>query len=165
MAEYKTPTYGDEKALDAYYSGDDVERVPAGVSGRRASINDEVFGEITDIGPNYRDVRSLHPMPFCDSADIFPLQVGWLGTAVLMMKTQIGLGVLAIPAVFDSLGLIPGVISLIVIGFITSWSDYEVGVFKRNHPEVYSIDDVGRLLFGRIGCEVFAVSFVLCEYS
>jgi hypothetical protein len=36
-------------------------------------------------------------------------QVGWLDSAALMMKTQIGLGVLSIPAVFNSLGMIPGI--------------------------------------------------------
>jgi hypothetical protein len=29
-------------------------------SGRRMSISDEVFGEITENGPNYRDVYYLH---------------------------------------------------------------------------------------------------------
>lgn len=91
-------------------------------------------------------------------------QVGYLGTAALMMKTQIGLGVLSIPAVFDVLGLIPGVLCLIAIAFITTWSDYIVGIFKLNHPEVYGIDDVGRMLFGRIGREFLGVAFVLCKY-
>ncbi|EOD52801.1 Amino acid permease [Neofusicoccum parvum] len=103
---------------------------------------DAVFGEITEEGPNYRNV-------------------GWLGTVALMMKTQVGLGVLSIPAVFDTLGLIPGVICLCTIAAIASWSGYIVGVFKLNHAQVYGIDDVGGLLFGRVGREAFAVAFVL----
>lgn len=78
-----------------------------------------------------------------------------------MMKTQIGLGVLSIPAVFDVLGLIPGIICLIIIAVVTTWSDYIVGIFKLNHPEVYGIDDVGQKLFGRVGREFFGVVFVL----
>lgn len=81
-----------------------------------------------------------------------------------MMKTQIGLGVLSIPAVFDVLGIIPGVICLITIAGITTWSDYIVGVFKLRHREVYGIDDAGGKMFGRIGKEVFGVAFVLCEF-
>ncbi|KAL2680420.1 hypothetical protein Neosp_008021 [[Neocosmospora] mangrovei] len=103
--------------------------------------HDAVFGEITDEGPNYRNV-------------------GWIGTVGLMMKTQIGLGVLSLPSVLDTLGLIPGVIILCVIAGITTWSDYMVGVFKRNHPDVYGVDDVGQLLFGRIGKELFAAAFM-----
>ncbi|KAI9044081.1 uncharacterized protein KD926_001904 [Aspergillus affinis] len=51
--------------------------------------HDAVFGEVTEEGPNYRSL-------------------GWLGTVALMMKTQIGLGVLSVPSVFDSVGLDAG---------------------------------------------------------
>lgn len=74
-----------------------------------------------------------------------------------MMKIQIGLAVLSIPAVFDILGMIPGIICLLVIGAIITWSNYMVGAFKLRHPEIYGIDDVGRLLFGSIGREVMGV--------
>lgn len=79
------------------------------------------------------------------------------------MKTQIGLGVLAIPSVFDTLGLAPGVIALVIIGCITTWSDYMVGAFKRNHKQVYGIDDCGQLMAGRIGREILATTFCLCK--
>ncbi|KAK9421806.1 putative Amino acid transporter transmembrane domain-containing protein [Seiridium unicorne] len=108
----------------------------------RSTTHDAVFGEITEGGPNYRNV-------------------GWIGTTVLMMKNQIGLGVLSIPSTFDVLGLVPGVILLCVIAAITTWSDYIVGVFKLNHPGVYGIDDVGGLLFGRVGREVLGAAFCL----
>jgi len=107
-----------------------------------AEKQDAVFGTIHPDGPDYR-------------------AVGWMGTAVLMMKTQVGLGVLSIPAALQTLGMVPGVICLMVIAIMTTWSDYVVGTFKRNHPEVYSVDDVGFLFFGRIGREVFAVAFCL----
>ncbi|KAJ9654355.1 hypothetical protein H2198_006586 [Neophaeococcomyces mojaviensis] len=110
--------------------------------GRRISVVDDIFGEIKEGGPNYRNV-------------------GWLGTAVLMVKTQIGLGVLSIPSVLDTLGMGPGLVVLIVIGIITTWSNYIIGVFKKNHPSVYGIDDVGYKLFGKAGREFFAIVFVL----
>jgi amino acid permease len=80
-----------------------------------------------------------------------------------MMKSQIGLGVLSIPSAFDTLGLVPGVICLLAVAVITTWSDYMVGVFKLKHREVYSIDDAGGLMFGPIGREVFGFVFCLCE--
>jgi hypothetical protein len=113
---------------------------------RNTIEHDAVFGEITEDGPNYRNV-------------------GWIGTTALMMKTQIGLGVLSMPAVFHTLGLIPGIILLIVIAGMTTWSDYIVGVFKLRHRHVYGIDDVGRMLFGRIGYEVFGAMYALCKYD
>lgn len=80
-----------------------------------------------------------------------------------MMKTQIGLGVLSIPTAFDALGVVPGVIVLLTIGAITTWSDYIIGAFKLRHREVYGIDDVGELLCGKLGRIVLGGAFILCE--
>lgn len=88
-----------------------------------------------------------------------------MGTVVLMMKTQLGMGILSIPAAFDALGIVPGVICLCAVGAITTWSDYMVGVFKLRHPEVYGLDDVGALMFGRIGREFFTLAFCLCKLT
>ncbi|KAL4779251.1 transmembrane amino acid transporter protein-domain-containing protein [Aspergillus varians] len=103
---------------------------------------DPVFGEVTAEGPNYRSV-------------------GWLGTTALMLKTQIGLGILSIPSVFDTLGIVPGVILLVVIASIATWTSYMVGKFKLNHREVYGIDDAWGLMFGRVGREIVGFSFSL----
>jgi len=82
-----------------------------------------------------------------------------------MMKTQIGLGVLSFPSVFDTLGMVPGVILLCTIAGITTWSNYIVGVFKLNHRHVYGVDDAGQLMFGRIGKELFAIAFMGSMYA
>lgn len=80
-----------------------------------------------------------------------------------MLKTQIGLGVLGIPLVFDTIGMVPGVICLLAIAIMTTWSDYIVGRFKLNHPEVYGIDDVGGLIAGRAGYVIMGTVFCLCK--
>lgn len=41
-----------------------------------------------------------------------------MAAAVLMMKAQVGLGVLSLPATFHTLGLIPGLIVLVVIAVL-----------------------------------------------
>ncbi|KAF4335217.1 neutral amino acid permease [Fusarium beomiforme] len=78
-----------------------------------------------------------------------------------MMKMCIGLGILSIPSGFDILGLIPVVICLLVIGAITTWTGYMVGIFKINHPEVYGLGDTGAILFGPIGRYVFGGAFCI----
>ncbi|KXS98641.1 hypothetical protein AC578_10043 [Pseudocercospora eumusae] len=111
---------------------------------------DAVFGAINKDGPNYKDV-------------------GWMGTVVLMMKTQVGLGVLGIPSALHTLGMIPGVIILIVVGAMTTWAGWMVGQFKLLHPAVYGIDDAGKLMYGRIGKEIlywgFNIYFVFLSGS
>ncbi|CCT75447.1 related to neutral amino acid permease [Fusarium fujikuroi IMI 58289] len=127
----------------SHYDSENQAPEPTKHHGEEAGVtNDAVFGTITEDGPNYRNV-------------------GWLGTSVLMMKSQIGLGVLSIPASFDALGLIPGIICMLCIAVITTWSDYIVGRFKQRHPEVYGIDDAAGLVFGRFGREFYGISYSL----
>lgn len=82
-----------------------------------------------------------------------------------MIKTQFGLGVLSIPQVFDALGIIPGFVCVIAIATVTTWSNYVIGTFKLKHPEVYSIDDAGDLMFGRVGREILGFMVCVCGYS
>lgn len=82
-----------------------------------------------------------------------------------MLKTQFGLGILSIPGVFDTLGMVPGVICVCVVAGISTWANYIIGGFKQRHPEVYGIDDAGGLMFGRIGREVFGVGVCISESS
>lgn len=79
-----------------------------------------------------------------------------------MMKCQIGLGVLSIPAAFDILGMAPGIICLLAIAALTTYGSYIIGGFKLNHREIYGIDDATGVVFGRVGREVIGVGFVLC---
>ncbi|KAJ5728374.1 hypothetical protein N7493_004704 [Penicillium malachiteum] len=116
--------------------------VQAGELKDHQSNYDAVFGEITEDGPNFRSM-------------------GWLGAIALMLKTQIGLGVLSIPSVFNTLGTVPGSILLCVVTGIATWTSYMVGIFKLNHRAVYGIDDAVGLMFGRVGREVYGTIFWL----
>lgn len=124
--------------------------------------HDDVFGEISDDSPNFRNVN--HSMVSSDYGRLTWFQVGFVGTIILMMKTQIGLGVLAIPSAFNILGMAPGIVCLLVMAFITTWSGYIIGTFKLQHREVYSIDDAGDILFGLPGRVYLATGFCLCMF-
>lgn len=80
---------------------------------------------------------------------------------MLLLKSQIGLGVLSVPSAFNTLGMAPGIIILILVAAITTWTGYEIGKFKLNHPTVYNIDDAGGIMFGPIGREFLATCFCL----
>ncbi|KAL4909135.1 hypothetical protein BDW74DRAFT_187465 [Aspergillus multicolor] len=134
-----------DKVPDDIEAADVLGRVPSQlgeVIKEGNAVRDAVFGEVTGDGPNYRNG-------------------GWLGTVALMLKTQIGLGVLSIPSVFDTLGMVPGVILLCIVAGIATWTSYMVGVFKMNHREVYGIDDAGGIMFGPVGKEIFGIAFSL----
>lgn len=136
-------------------------------------LHDQVFGLVGQGGPNYRNVITVPALPLYREAvkvvfrlrqlkQSFASQVGWVASAVLMLKCQLGLGILSIPASLNTLGLIPGLACLYVVAITTTWSNYMIGVFKMNHSEIYGIDDVGAKLFGRVGREALGTSFILC---
>lgn len=81
---------------------------------------------------------------------------------VLMCKTQIGIGSLTIPQAFNTLGLVPGILALTFFSLVTTWSAHMIGNFRRKHPEVFGVEDVGQLLFGRWGKELFQIIYTLC---
>ncbi|WVR06190.1 hypothetical protein IAU60_003220 [Kwoniella sp. DSM 27419] len=85
--------------------------------------------------------------------------VGWIKATIIMLKTIIALGVLAMPTVLSQTGGVPGALIILVIGALTTWSGHVVGLFKRNHPEVYSMDGVGYVLAGKWGREFFSVAY------
>lgn len=53
-----------------------------------------------------------------------------------MIKTQLGVGVLSIPMVLITLGIVPGIICILGLSSFTGWANYQVGRFKRLHPDV-----------------------------
>ncbi|WRT70458.1 uncharacterized protein IL334_007456 [Kwoniella shivajii] len=118
---------------------------PANVEDRPRTdgkVVDAVWGTIDEDGPNYRNL-------------------GWIRASVLELKTQIGLGVLGLPAVLDTLGFIPGIIVIVVLAIIITWSDLVVGYFKLKHPEVYTVADAAHIMFGPVGREIIGFAFWL----
>jgi amino acid permease len=85
-----------------------------------------------------------------------------MGATVLMIKSAFGLGVLSIPFVFQAVGIVPGIILIIVVELIVTWSAFVLGSFKLNHRECYSMADVGRILAGRWGEEFFTLAVCIC---
>ncbi|KIR42716.1 neutral amino acid transporter [Cryptococcus deuterogattii 99/473] len=117
-----------------------LSRIVTALETEQVQVVDGVWGTLDESAPNYRSL-------------------GWIRASVLMIKVQIGLGILAIPAVLDTLGLIPAIFVIFGVAVATTWADYVVGKFKKNHPEVYTLADVGYIMWGPIGREVFGAVY------
>lgn len=87
--------------------------------------------------------------------------VSCLGAAVLIAKTQFGLGVLGLPQTFEVLGFVPGLISLIALCALSTWTGLVIGKFRLSHPQVHSIGDAAYLMFGKYAREVMGFAFWL----
>ena len=97
---------------------------------------------VTEEGPDFRGVSTL-------------------GAAVLIAKSQMGLGILGIPQTFQSLGFVPGLISLVALCALSTWTGFIVGKFRLRHPSVYSIGDAAEMMFGTMGREIMGGAFWL----
>lgn len=88
-------------------------------------------------------------------------RLGWKRLTILLMVTAIALGTLSLPAAFASLGMVLGIIMTVVSGLLAVYTGLLVGQVKVRYPEVRDYADVGRLLFGKAGYEIFNFMCVL----
>jgi amino acid permease len=85
----------------------------------------------------------------------------WWNTGLLMVAEIISLGVLALPQALASLGFVPGILLILILGAIATWTGYLIGQFKLAYPGMQSFADCGYLIAGPIGREIMAFAQVL----
>ena len=78
-----------------------------------------------------------------------------------MLAENVSLGVLALPQALAILGLVPGLLCIMFLGLIATYTGWILGEFKLAHPSVHSYADCGQLMSGPVLREVFAVGQVL----
>ncbi|ELQ42238.1 amino acid transporter [Pyricularia oryzae] len=86
--------------------------------------------------------------------------VGRWNTALILITNQIGLGILALPSVVQTLGIVPAVIAIIGIGLLSTYTAYELLQFYRRHPHVVNAVDMARIVGGRPLEVIMGVSLV-----
>ncbi|KAH6892413.1 transmembrane amino acid transporter protein-domain-containing protein [Thelonectria olida] len=70
-------------------------------------------------------------------------------TILVMFTNQIGLGILSLPSILKTMGMVPGIIALIGIGAMSWYTAYQLLQFYRRHPHVVNIVDMCRVVGGR----------------
>jgi amino acid permease len=80
---------------------------------------------------------------------------------ILMLAENVSLGVLALPQALAILGLVPGILCIIFLGIIATYTGWIIGEFKLVHPGVHTFADCGGLIAGPVGREVMAVGQTL----
>lgn len=87
-------------------------------------------------------------------------RLGWKRLTVVAIVEAIALGSLGLPYAFATLGMVAGTILTIGIGFIAMYAAYNVGQVKLRYPHIGHYADVGPLLLGPFGGNIFIASFV-----
>ncbi|KAF7513417.1 hypothetical protein GJ744_009838 [Endocarpon pusillum] len=87
--------------------------------------------------------------------------MAWWQAGMVMIAETVSLGILSLPSALATLGLIPGLILLLSLGGLSTYTGLVIGQFKLRHPHIHSMADAGMVLFGRIGGEIIGVGQLL----
>ncbi|KAI0598879.1 transmembrane amino acid transporter [Biscogniauxia sp. FL1348] len=100
-----------------------------------------------------------------DNHDIKYKTLSWQLVAVLMITEIVSNGMLSLPSSLAAVGVVPGVVTIFVLGAFATYTSWVLIQFKLRHPEVHNMGDAGFILFGPIGREILGggtVIFAIC---
>jgi amino acid transporter len=75
--------------------------------------------------------------------------MGLWDTVLVLVTNEVGLGMLTLPAILQTLGLVPGIIAILGLGLLSGYTAYELLQFYRRHPHVLNLVDMTRIVGGR----------------
>ncbi|ATY65682.1 amino acid transporter [Cordyceps militaris] len=75
--------------------------------------------------------------------------LGMWDTTLVLATNQVGLGILTLPAILKTLGLVPGLVAIVGLGVVSWYTAYELLQFYRAHPHVVNMVDMARIVGGR----------------
>lgn len=85
----------------------------------------------------------------------------WYHAAVILIAETVSLGILSLPSVLASIGMVPGVILILGLGALATYTGYVIGQFKMRYPHVHNMGDAGEVMLGAFGRELFGAAQTL----
>lgn len=70
-----------------------------------------------------------------------------------MIAETISLGVLSLPSVLATIGFVPGIILIIALGLLATYTGYVLGQYKAAYPNVHNLADALEVMWGPFGRE------------
>lgn len=80
----------------------------------------EVFGDEADKEVKYRTMK-------------------WWHAALVMIAETISLGILSLPSTLAAIGLVPGIVLIIGLGAVSTYTGYVFWQFKLKYPQVHNM--------------------------
>lgn len=89
----------------------------------------------------------------------------WWQCGLLMICESVSLGVLSLPSAVATLGLVPGVILIVGLGLLATYTGYNIGLMRERYPHIQNLADAGEILLGSFGRELFGLGqFLFCIF-
>ncbi|KAJ4363780.1 hypothetical protein N0V95_000974 [Ascochyta clinopodiicola] len=113
----------------------DVENSPhAPEKSRPRAHDDDPFGDEENSEVKYRTLR-------------------WWQAGMIMIAETISLGILSLPSVLATIGFVPGIILIIAMGALATYTGYVLGQYKAAYPRVHNLADALEVMWGPFGRE------------
>ncbi|KAF2734681.1 amino acid transporter [Polyplosphaeria fusca] len=112
------------------------------------------YSQSSNGGRNSKWASKEDPFGDEEGAEVKYRTMRWWQAAMVMIAETISLGILSLPSVLAAIGLVPGVILLIGLGIIATYTGYVLGQFKLAYPHVHNMADAGEVLLGPVGREI-----------
>ncbi|KAJ5106574.1 hypothetical protein N7456_003249 [Penicillium angulare] len=124
---------------------------------REAGLEEDLsalkHGEVTDAFGNE------------EYAEIKYKTLKWWQCGLLMICESVSLGVLSLPSAVATVGLVPGVILIVGLGLLATYTGYNIGLMRERYPHIQNLGDAGEILLGPIGREIFGLGqFLFCIF-
>lgn len=87
--------------------------------------------------------------------------MGRYRASLIYITNQVGIGILSLPVALRTLGLIPGLICIVVLGILVTYTAYVLLQFFRRYPTVLNCVDCFRIIGGKPLAIVVGTAFVL----
>jgi hypothetical protein len=70
-----------------------------------------------------------------------------------MIAETISLGILSLPSVLATIGLVPGIVLIVTMGLLATYTGYVLGQYKAAYPRVHNLADALEVMWGPFGRE------------
>lgn len=135
-----------------------TEDTPTGIDVQKAETAPyrlDVFGDEEHAEVKYKVLKWWYAaISLVDSSHVVLMRSLFRQCGLLMVAETVSLGILSLPAAVAGLGLAPGIVILISLGLVASYTGYVIGQFKWRYPHISSMADAGEVLLGRFGREI-----------
>ncbi|KAF4462589.1 N amino acid transport system [Fusarium albosuccineum] len=88
-------------------------------------------------------------------------RLGWKRLAAILVVEAVALGALSLPAAFETLGMVFGVLVCVGLGVVPIYASCTIGEVKLEYSNIKHYADMSRLLMRRLGFHFFNFAFVI----
>ena len=124
------------------------------------SMNEQIHKDVEKVSPRatnekHKDKDKSDPFGDESHAEVKYRTMEWWQAGMVMIAETVSLGILSLPSVLATVGIVPGMILIGGLGIIATYTGYVLGQFKLAYPHVHSMADAGEVMLGPVGREVF----------